>query len=256
MNPASAWASARWRWVAALPVPNDLQADTLAAKPLAFRVREDQGHLGARGRLLYRGDVVAATLQGSGAWPRPPWPGTSPAGPRRRGLRKRRWTAPPSRSRRTEQPPGRRAVAAWQTPSTRPSKLEVGPSRGVTRRGPRATRRGLCSAGWRAAKLGDGPQLQRPPVMTRPARPVGQWLLASRSAILAAKRYTLPSRRERGKCGACRRIGRASRLRGPTCRRDLWGDAEGTMGQLPVSARHEMRGPPPRGRLRAAPRHG
>jgi hypothetical protein len=48
--------------------------------------------------------------------------------------------------------------------------------------------------------------------MTRPARPVGQWLLASRSAILAAERYTLPSRQERGKCGACRRIGGASRL--------------------------------------------
>ena len=60
--------------------------------------------------------------------------------------------------------------------------------------------------------IGTGPQLQRPPVMTRPARPVGQWLLASRAAVLAAKRYTLPSRQERGKRGACARIGGVNRL--------------------------------------------
>src|SRR5215211_2924675 len=40
------------------------------------------------------------------------------------------------------------------------------------------------------------------------------------------------------------------------CRRFILKVVAGPRGQLPVSARHEMRGPQPRGRLRAAPRHG
>jgi hypothetical protein len=40
------------------------------------------------------------------------------------------------------------------------------------------------------------------------------------------------------------------------CRKFILKVVAGPRGQLPVSARHEMRGPPPRGRLRAAPRHG
>ena len=40
------------------------------------------------------------------------------------------------------------------------------------------------------------------------------------------------------------------------CRKFILRVGAGHRGQLPVSARHELRGPPPRGRLRGAPRHG
>ena len=40
------------------------------------------------------------------------------------------------------------------------------------------------------------------------------------------------------------------------CRKFILRVGAGHRGQLPVSARHELRGPPSRGRLRGAPRHG
>ena len=66
--------------------------------------------------------------------------------------------------------------------------------------GQRGGGRVLCdSIGDRPAGVepvrGTGPQLQRLPVTARPVRPVGQWLLASRSAVLARTLHLgLPSR--------------------------------------------------------------